>query len=52
MEKGFFTVCRGKINRIFKNGKEPSMYFGKPLTGKELELLEEYYKSLTNKLQP
>ena len=46
MKSGFFTVVRDKFTRIFKNGKEQSMYFGKPMTGRELELLEEYYESI------
>jgi len=44
--KGFFTVIRNGFNRVFKNGKEQPMYFGKPMIGKELEILEEYYQSL------
>ena len=45
--KGFWTICRNGITRIFKNSKEvPYRWWGKPMTGEEYEILEEYFKSL------
>ena len=45
--KGFWTICRNGITRIFKNSKEvPYRWWGKPMTGEEYEILEKYFESL------